>query len=69
MSGIDFVIVTALVLLVGLAVAAGLLFAQDRAETHLAAVSKEVRELQQGQQRSAPARYCVTCGKELYPPI
>jgi len=68
-NGIDFVIVTALVLLVALAVAAGLQFAQDRAESHLAAVSKEMRELQLEQQRTAPTRYCVTCGRELHPPI
>jgi type II secretory pathway pseudopilin PulG len=68
-NGIDFVIVTALVLLVALAVAAGLQFAQDRAEAHLAAVSKEIRELQQEQHRNAPARYCATCGHELHPPI
>lgn len=64
MNGIDFVIVTALVLLVGLAVAAGLMFAQERAEAHLAAVSREIRE----QQRTAPTQYCVTCGHELSQP-
>jgi type II secretory pathway pseudopilin PulG len=68
-NGIDFLIVTALVLLVALAVAAGLQFAQDRAEAHLAAVSNETRELQLEQQRSAPMRYCTACGHELYPPI
>ena len=63
MNGIDVVVVTALVLLVALAVAAGLLFAQDRAEAHLAAVGKQVQELR----ATAPDRYCGRCGRVLPP--
>jgi hypothetical protein len=62
-NGIDFVVVTALVLLVALAVAAGLLFAQDRAEAHIAAVGKQVQELRV----AAPDRFCGHCGRELPP--
>jgi hypothetical protein len=66
-NGIDFVIVTALLLLVALAVAAGLQLAQDRAEAPLTAVSKDLHRELQGD--AAPARYCATCGRELHPPI
>jgi hypothetical protein len=62
-NGIDFALVTALVLLVALAVAAGLQLAQDRVQSHLAAVSTGIREHQ------PPAQYCVTCGREPQPPI
>jgi hypothetical protein len=69
MTGIDIALVTAVALLVALAVAGGLQLAQDRAEAHLTAVRREVLEWHRSGHGDAPQRYCSICGAQLVPPV
>jgi type II secretory pathway pseudopilin PulG len=68
MNGIDAVVVIGLVLLVALAVATGLQFAQDRAEARVNEVRREYQDWRRDGQDGAAHRFCSECGAELVPP-
>jgi hypothetical protein len=67
MSGAEIAIVAGLILLVALAVAAGLQHAADRAEERARSDGDRIRERLR-QHPDVDVRYCPTCGRPLDPP-
>jgi hypothetical protein len=68
MSSIAVALVTAVALLVALAVASGLELAQDRAEARLIAIRKKILESHHSGRTDGPQRYCSICCAQLVPP-